>query len=189
MGIGAPATSFVGPAARWVGGVAMRVAYFPRMLKHLIAFGGVVGEGCLRLQLLGARLQALAPLQHRFLRQADSAGQLRARLPLQHPAQEQQHMHGGKLALCEDGAAVEVIHALALVTTPDRQATTTIDAKEAGIGARCVAMRALLPSGMEVVLQPCNALLIIKEVYDRKVHVVDLTKFALFVQLSQSFLP
>ncbi|MDQ5852915.1 MAG: hypothetical protein M3380_12785, partial [Chloroflexota bacterium] len=121
----------------------------------------------------------MAPRQERFLRQARFAGELCARLPLQHPAQQQDHMHGGELAPREDRATVEVIDALTLVTAPDGQATATIDTKEAGIGARCMAVRTLLPGRMEVPLQPGDALVIIEQADDRKVHGGDLTRFAL----------
>ncbi len=94
-------------------------------------------------------------------------------------------MHRGKLAPREDGAAVEVIDALTLVTAPDGQAAATVDTKETSIGARGMAVRTLLPNRMEVLLQPGDALVIIEKVYDRKVHGVDLTRFALLVLLSQ----
>ncbi len=90
-------------------------------------------------------------------------------------------MHGGELTPREDGAAVEVINPLTLVTAPHGQPAPTIHAKEAGVGAGCKAVWALLTSGMEMLLQPGDALLVIKEVYDRKVHAVDLTSFALLV--------
>lgn len=112
----------------------------------------------------------MAPLQHRFLGQADFAGQLRARLPLQHAAHEQYHVDGGKVAPGEDSATIEVIDALAVVTAPDGQAAPTIDAKEAGGGARRVAVGTLQPVRMEVLLQPGDALRIIEEVDNGKVH-------------------
>jgi hypothetical protein len=111
---------------------------------------------------------------------------LRTGLPLQYSPQEQHHMHGGELAPGEDGTAIEIIDALALVTAPDGQATATVDTKEASIRARCMAMRTPLPGRMEVLLQPGDALVIIQKVYNWKVHVVDLTSCALLVLLSQT---
>ncbi len=102
----------------------------------------------------------MAPLQHRFLGQADFARQVRAGLALQHATHEQDHVDGGKLAPGEAGPAIEVVNPLTPVTAPDGQAAPTIDAKEAGVGARRVAVRALLAGGMEVLLQPRDALLV-----------------------------
>ncbi len=141
----------------------------------------MVGEWGFGLQLLGTRLQAVAPLQHGFLGQANFPRQLRAGLPLQHAAHEQHDVHWSQLTAREDGAAVEVIDALAVVTAPDGQATPTINAKEAGVGARRLAVRARLATGMKMLLQPGDALVVIEEVYDRKVHAVDRTRFALLV--------
>ena len=104
----------------------------------------------------------MAPRHHRFLRQADCARQVRARLALQHATHEQDHVDGGKLAPGEDGPAIEVVNPVTLVTAPDGQPAPTIDAKEASVGARRVAVGALQPLRMEVLLQPDDALLIIK---------------------------
>ena len=90
-------------------------------------------------------------------------------------------MHGGELAPCEGSTTVEIIDALTSVTAPDGQATATIDTKEAGVGARRLAVRAQLTDGMEMLLQPGDALVVIKEVDNRKVHTLDLTSFALLV--------
>ncbi len=86
-----------------------------------------------------------------------------------------------KLAPGEDRAAVEVINALALVTAPDGQATPSINTKEARLCARCAAVGTLQPTRMEMLLQPGDALVVIEKVYDREVHVGDLTSFALLV--------
>ena len=98
------------------------------------------------------------------------ARQVRARLALQHATHEQDHVDGGKLAPGEDGPAIQVVNPLTPVTAPDGQAAPTIDAKEAGVGARRVAVGALQPVWMEVLLQPDDALLIIEEVDNWKVH-------------------
>ncbi len=90
-------------------------------------------------------------------------------------------MHGGQLAPSEDGATLEGIAALAVVAAPDGQATAPVDAKEAGSGARCLAVGTRLPGRMEVLLQPGDALVIIEEVNNRKVHTLDRTMFALLV--------
>ena len=123
----------------------------------------------------------MAPLQHRFLGQAKFAGELCAGLPLQHSTQEEHDMGRDKLAPREDRAAVDVINALALVTAPHGQAAPTIDAKEARLRARCAAVGTLQPARMEMLLQPSDALVVIEKVDDWKVHVADLTSFALLV--------
>jgi hypothetical protein len=90
-------------------------------------------------------------------------------------------VHGGEVAPSKDGIAVEVVNALTVKAPVDGQTTATIDAKEAGSSARCVPVRALVAGGMEMLLQPRDALLVIEEVYDRKIHGMDLTRYALLV--------
>ena len=107
--------------------------FFPRVLKHFIAFGRLVGERRVRLELLRTGLQTMAPFQHRFLGHADFACQLRGGLPLQDPAHEQDDMLGHELAACEHGATVEGIDPLAAATAVDRQPTAGIDAEQARV--------------------------------------------------------
>ncbi len=131
--------------------------------------------------MFSARLEAMAPLQHRFLGQPDFARQLGTGLPLQHPPDDQDHMLRDQLAAREDRATIEVIDALAAVTARDGQPTAGVDAKQACFPRWCVAVRAPQPGGMKMVLQPGNTLVIIEEVNDRKIHTRDCTNSALLV--------
>jgi hypothetical protein len=94
----------------------------------------------------------MAPLQHCFLGQPDFPRQLRAGLPLQHPAHEQDDMLRGQLAAREDRATVEVIDPLAAATAIDGQPTPDIDPDQARFRLRGGAVRALQPSGMKMLL-------------------------------------
>ena len=131
--------------------------------------------------LLRAGLQAVAPLQHRFLGQPDFAGQVSTGLPLQHPADDQDHMLGNQLAAGEDRATLEVIDALAAVTAVDRQPAASVHPEEARFLVGRMAVGAPEPRGMKMVLQPGNTLVVIEEVNDRKIHARNSTNFALLV--------
>jgi hypothetical protein len=145
------------------------IAFFPPHSETSHRFRSLDQEGGRWLQMLRVGVQAMAPLQHRFLRQPNFPRQLGARLSLEHPAQDQHDMHRCKLTAREDGATIKMIHALTPLTAVDRQATPAICAKEAGFGVCRLAVRALEPSGMEVLFQPSTPLIIIEEVYDRKI--------------------
>ena len=126
----------------------------------------MVGEGRVRLEVLRTGMQALAPFQYRLLGQADFARRLRAGLPLQHPAHNQDDMLRHELAAREDRATVEVIDPLAAATAVDRQPTAGIDAEQARVLAGRGAVGAAPPSGMKLLLQPRDTLVIIEEVND-----------------------
>src|SRR3712207_1813100 len=96
----------------------------------------------------------MGPLQKRFFGQADFARQLRGRLPLQHPPDDQYHMFRHQLAAREHRATVEVIDPLAEVKEIDGQGTAVIDAEEACFPTRRLAVRAPQTGGMKMLLQP-----------------------------------
>src|SRR3712207_185141 len=110
----------------------------------------------------------MPPLQHRFLRQPDFAGQLRTWLTLQHPAQDQHDMQGGEVATTEDGATVQVINSLTPRKAPDGQATPAIYAEEACLVVRCRAVGTLQPCRVEVLFQPGDTLVCIQQVDNGK---------------------
>ncbi len=128
-----------------------------------------------------ASLEAMAPLQHRFLGQANFARKLCAGLPLQHPTDDQDDMFRHELTAREHSATVEVIDPLAAVTAIDGQATAAVDAEQARFIARCGAVGAAQSGGMKMLLQPGNTLVVIEEVNDGKIHARDSTNFALLV--------
>jgi hypothetical protein len=80
IGKGATSPSLVGTPTWRVSRVEMLNAFFPRILKHLVAFRMGVAEGCVGLDRLC--LQTMPPLQHRLVAQVQFTCQLRVELPL-----------------------------------------------------------------------------------------------------------
>ena len=100
---------------------------------------------------------------------------------MQHPAHDQDDVLRHELAACEHGATVEVIDPLAAATAVDRQSTASIEAEPARVLVGRIAVGAAQTSGMKMLLQPRDTLVVIEEVNDGKVHVCDCTNSALLV--------
>ena len=75
-----------------------------------------------------------------------------------------------ELAAREHGRTVKVIDPLTAAAAVDWQPTASIDAEQARVLAGCLTVGTAQPTGMKMLLQPGDTLVIIEEVDDWKIH-------------------
>ncbi len=145
--------------------------FFPRVLKHFVGLGFVIGQGGFWLKQGRVVLKLLPNVMDRRSAQIQLPGHLGGAFSLNGPAQQQHDLCRGEVAPLEDRPTVEGVGLGAVLAAPDLESAGFCPAEAVGLPPAGLAARTLQALGMKVLSEPDAAPIVIDKVDERKVHI------------------